>query len=926
MSQPDLELLGLSDPRLAVHAVGALPAWLWSADGRRVLWANPVGAHVFAAADGAALAARTFGPADVHRRQVAQLARRLPESGAMRLERLRGFGATLGGLATCGCARLDLANGSSAVLITSTDTVGRNIPLVERLQRLVAPSDAALVAFTRDGLLAGASASGRNLFGACDLSDDSLHAARNTALAEGHADVQLGLMRARFYRVGGGPQTAIVMALIPGTAEAPHPRPLSEDEAAGEPLEEAARAAELPPHTADEPATMAAPDYEAPELSNEAPSEILLMDDAPPPPPGVEPAPSIHEVSEPQPATPFGEADATGNVVPFRPAGETRHPALTPVENNAFHELARQLSARLEGDMRASPTDLLAALSDKDIGARVSEQLSETRAEPRDETAREGWAIDAPAADAAAEWLAPEPPPVQGESQRDRILLDLLPTGVLIYRLDRLLYANASFLAQMGYADLAALEHAGGLDALYVEPGVPASSSTSEAGTPVTISVADGPAGDGQKAAARLFTIAWDGDIAHALVFTPPSSPSPPPQATAPVETPATVPAPLVLSPPAGHADAEDLGAILDVTAEGVLMFDAGGNIHACNRSAEALFGYDGPELVRRNLTELFASESTRLVLDYLDGVREAGATSALDQGREVLGRVRQGGIIPLSITIGRTRPDGPNFFAVIRDLSQARRGETELSQARRLADRAANAKADMLARISHEIRAPLNAIIGFADVMIGERFGAVGNPRYVDYLKDIRTSGERVVGLINDLLELSRIETGRLELSFTNQNLNELVEACVAALQPQANRARIIIRSSLSHALPPVVADGRALRQIALNLISSSISLANAGGQVIVSTALSDLGEAILRVRDTGHALNDQEVAAALEPFRTRPPSDQGSDGTGLSLSLTKALVEANRAQFHIKAAPKSGTLLEVVFSRAMARNQSLG
>jgi signal transduction histidine kinase len=137
--------------------------------------------------------------------------------------------------------------------------------------------------------------------------------------------------------------------------------------------------------------------------------------------------------------------------------------------------------------------------------------------------------------------------------------------------------------------------------------------------------------------------------------------------------------------------------------------------------------------------------------------------------------------------------------------------------------------------------------------------------------------------------------------------------------MQPQANRERIIIRSSLAHALPPVLADARALRQITLNLIGNSIHLANAGGQVIVSTALSDFGDVVLRVRDTGHGLNDNEVAAAMEPFRSHAPSDQASD-SGLSLSLTKALVEANRAQFHIRTGQHSGTLIEVVFSQATA------
>ncbi len=187
-------------------------------------------------------------------------------------------------------------------------------------------------------------------------------------------------------------------------------------------------------------------------------------------------------------------------------------------------------------------------------------------------------------------------------------------------------------------------------------------------------------------------------------------------------------------------------------------MFDAEGNINSCNRSAEALFGYDGADLVQRNLADLFAPESqpARAGLSR-PASRRAGVASLLDHGRDVLGRVREGGLIPLSMTMGRTRPDGPNFFAVFRDLSQSRKSESELQQARRLADRAANAKADVLARISHEVRTPLNAIIGFAEVMIGERFGALGNERYVEYMKDIRASGERVIAIINDLLDLSQ-------------------------------------------------------------------------------------------------------------------------------------------------------------------------
>jgi PAS domain S-box-containing protein len=602
-------------------------------------------------------------------------------------------------------------------------------------------------------------------------------------------------------------------------------------------------------------------------------------------------------------------ADTPPNVVPFRPLGsEPKTPSLTPGENHAFNELARQLSGRLERETAAEPH---AEASETVLAEPTPFEVSESGPAPEP--------VKQP------EWLMPAEPPARGESGRDRMLLDLLPTGVLIYRLDRLLYANPPFLARIGYPTLHALEQAGGLDALYVEPGVSTStsSSTSEAGTPVTIAANQLAGEHAAPTQARLFTISWDGDSALALMFTPaPEAPSVP-AAAAPDTVVAPTPPPVPVTPPAavGHANAEDLAAILDTTAEGILMFDAGGDIHAANRSAEALFGYEGEALVKRNLTELFAPESQGVVLDYLESVKHAGASSLLDAGREVLGRVSQGGIIPLAMTMGRTRVDGPNFFAVFRDQSQAKKGESELRETHKVAERAASAKADMLARISHEVRAPLNAIIGFAEVMIGERFGPLGNERYADYLKDIRASGERVIAIINDLTELSRIETGKLDLAFASQNLNEMVESCVSVMQPQANRERIIIRTSLAHLLPPVVADAHSLRQITMNLIGNSIHLANPGGQVIVSTAVSDFGEVVLRVRDTGHGLNDNEVAAALEPFRTPPPSDKANDKSGLSLSLTKALVEANRAQFHIKTGGRSGTLVEVVFARALAR-----
>ena len=1082
MSRTEFQFQAICDPRLAVHATSAQPVWLWSADGRHVLWANPVGARVFGAANSTELAQKNFGPADAQRRQVAQLANRLPLSGATRLERLRGFGAQPGMLMTCGCARLDFPDGSHGILIHAVETTIRGMPLAERLQLLAAGLEMPISIFDRDGTLVAASDAAGSLLDLFSQAD--LEQAHGDALMNGHVEFPISIGNVVLQRVGSGADIGVVVLIIPHAGKAEAEMTPDEDT----------------PQDVAPPAEMPIPAYEQPALVNEAPAEFALIDefaeplemeplapepapteskvtidkttaepekprdekpqdekerDAPPAPRrdplrfiwqmdadghfslgsdefswligartaagfgrpwdeiaqafGLDPADKLREAiatretwsgvtlywpvdgggrlpvelsglpvfgdngeyegyrgfgvcrdldslehlamqrrlepageaarshpddivpadsehagaahlpagaavmgdGSPRPSASIANSissptdldervEMPQNVVPFRPIGESK--SLSPVENHAFNELARQLSARL--DRKPSATQ----------EAIVTSGPTAPAAEPvATEPARE----QAP----APEWLARPEPPARGETRRDRALLDLLPSGILIYRLDRLLYANPAFLQRVGYDSLHALEQAGGLDALYVEAGVSSASSTSEAGTPMTISAsADSPATE-----ARLFTISWDGESALALMFAPAQGTLD--AVLAPPPVPALVPEPEpVISAPAsaeaGQAAAEDLAAILDTTAEGIVMFDAAGSIHACNRSAEALFGYDGEAFLQHNLNDLFAPESLRGVGEYLEGVKGAGVASLLEHGREVLGRVAKGGIIPLSMTIGRTRPDGPNFFAVFRDLSQSRKGENELQQARRLADSAASAKADMLARISHELRTPLNAIIGFTDVMIAEHFGALGNERYVEYMKDIRASGERVTAIIDDLTELSRIETGKIELTFTNQNLNEMVESCVAMMQPQANRERIIIRTSLAHALPPVVADGRALRQITMNLIGNSIHLANPAGQVIVSTALSDFGEVVLRVRDTGPGLNDNEVAAALEPFRTSPPSDQSSDNSsGVSLSLTKALVEANRAQFNLKSAAHTGTLVEVVFSRAVAR-----
>jgi len=593
---------------------------------------------------------------------------------------------------------------------------------------------------------------------------------------------------------------------------------------------------------------------------------------------------------------------ASENVVPFpAPAGEPHAPTLSPIERRAFHELSRKLTQRLTGIEHedAVEDDTAGVARDFEDTAPPDAKLSAPALAPLSDPAEAARSAAGHSTTPAAAISDPgsRHPEVTiatrilSSAGDARPMFDRLPIGVLIYRLDQLLYANPTFLRWSGHGSLEVLVSAGGLDSLFVEPAIAAG----EPDTPLALTI---DRGDKIPIQAELIAIHWQGEPAHALVTT----------------TVVGEPQPARTQLDEAQAEIVELRSILDAATDGVIMLDRGGHILSANRSAEALFGRETRELAGRSLQDLFAPESMDIASEYFEGVARDGIAGIANDGREIIGRGRQGEPVPLFMTLGVIGDGAGKLCAVFRDLTRWKKTQDELLSAKRAAEKASSAKSDFLAKISHEIRTPLNAIIGFSEVMMAERFGPIGNERYRDYLKDIHASGGHLLSLINDLLDLSKIEAGKLELTFASVALSDLTQQCVAIMQPQANRERIIIRTSLPPTLPQVVADARSVRQIVLNLLSNSIKFTGAGGQVIVSAALNDNGEVVLRVRDTGVGMSEQDLATALEPFRQLATSARPG-GTGLGLPLTKALAEANRASFHIKSAPKEGTLVEVAF-----------
>ncbi|MBV5263464.1 PAS domain-containing sensor histidine kinase [Pinisolibacter aquiterrae] len=569
-----------------------------------------------------------------------------------------------------------------------------------------------------------------------------------------------------------------------------------------------------------------------------------------------EPAPAAAPTTPAEPAPPRAEARSSARVVALsgvaRVATDADH--LSGPERLAFRQIAEALGARIEGETEA-PAPLAAP-------ARPLPAAGPLATQPRG------------------------PAPVL-----DARLLDRLPVAVALLRDDTLIHANERFLSLLRYPDLDALRAAGGVDALFAGSHVARRFETA-AGRITPLIAQDGTV---VPCEARLATVPVEGGSAAMLTL---------------IERPAAA---------AAEQDREriaELQAIVDTATDGVLILDASGLVLSANTAAEVLFGVERRAMVGRPLTERLAPESRRSAIDYLDGLAANGVASVLNDGREVIGAVAPEGLIPLFMTIGRVS-SGPvaKYCAVLRDITQWKKSEEELTSARRRAEEASIHKSDFLAKISHEIRTPLNAIIGFSELMLDERFGPVGNERYKDYLRDIHVSGSHIMSLVNDLLDLSKVEAGKMDLRFEAVPLADVVSECVAMMQPQANRERIIIRSSLPAGVPPVVADSRSMRQVVLNLLSNAIKFTPAGGQVIVSITAEDNGEVILRVRDTGYGMSDKELQTALEPFRQLHTTRSRAGGTGLGLPLTKALTEANRAVFRIDSTVGQGTLVSIAF-----------
>jgi len=236
------------------------------------------------------------------------------------------------------------------------------------------------------------------------------------------------------------------------------------------------------------------------------------------------------------------------------------------------------------------------------------------------------------------------------------------------------------------------------------------------------------------------------------------------------------------------------------------------------------------------------------------------------------------------------------------------------LGQARDVANAANKAKSDFLANMSHELRTPLNAILGFSEIMNAQLLGPLGNPQYLEYMEDIHESGAHLLSLINDILDLSKIEAGRMELHETRIDISETVDAAIRIVRERAQSAELLLNCQIETDLPPVFADQRAIKQVLLNLLSNAVKFTEPGGHVEI-VAKSDLaGSILISVSDNGAGMSAADIEKVLQPFGQADGSlSRSNNGTGLGLSLVKSMMEVHGGGLVVESELGEGTTATV-------------
>lgn len=359
------------------------------------------------------------------------------------------------------------------------------------------------------------------------------------------------------------------------------------------------------------------------------------------------------------------------------------------------------------------------------------------------------------------------------------------------------------------------------------------------------------------------------------------------------------------------------LRLMFETAGLGLFRLSATGQWQEANHAVATILGYVSPEelikaqpdFARNIFVDSFGAQRWREDLETSPGPHATTAEARRRDGQTVW--------IHLS---GQAmhNADGTltGIVGTIHDITSRRSVEQALEHAKGQTDSANRSRSEFLAHMSHELRTPLNAIIGFAEIIKDQLFGPVGQEQYVEYAQDIYDSGHMLLSLINDILDMAKIESGKRALAEGLVDVDQAVQSVMRLMAVRANEGKITLRAEHVPFLPRLRGEERALKQILTNLLSNAVKFTPSGGKVTLDAHVDDQGRLVVSVQDTGIGIAPEDVSTALMPFgQIDSALNRQHEGTGLGLPLTKALVELHGGTLQLDSTPGHGTTMTVVF-----------
>jgi PAS domain S-box-containing protein len=354
------------------------------------------------------------------------------------------------------------------------------------------------------------------------------------------------------------------------------------------------------------------------------------------------------------------------------------------------------------------------------------------------------------------------------------------------------------------------------------------------------------------------------------------------------------------------------LTSIFDVSEIGIVVTDHNGRIVRVNDSFVRNYGWQRDDIIGYDFAMLLTPDERRLARDNHDGYINSGERSS---GEMKLIR-KDGTISNVIFTTATLELSQKRRFQVtnLMDITMRKQMEVSLQVAKEQADTANHAKSSFLANMSHELRTPLNAIIGFSELMLNETFGSLANEKYKEYMGDVLLSARHLLEIINEVLDMSKIEAGRLELDEEPVDLALLIEAVMRMMASRAFSSGIDLDQEIDDDVPKIYVDSRLMRQVLINLVSNSLKFCERGGNIFVKVNLAGDGEVMITVSDDGVGIPKNKLKEALEPFgqiKDSALSAKNQQGTGLGLPLAKAMMELHGGELFLKSDEGMGTIV---------------